>query len=178
MTDGLLDRARELTEREETWLDQDPDVAWRAQTRDENPNEYDSTLALYRQLYEDAGWERCYHQGSRAGTFHYKVKVGGGRYRGLCERTAEILSERHEVLDTETFDSIVQDSDEMQLWAWWEDLSYDVAELTGVDRRDFKLWQCGRSGGYVQTDSHSLTYNPEAMVKLAAWLAEDRKSVV
>lgn len=80
MRDDLIARAEALENDEDawTWLDHDPDVAYR------DPDSYHGKIVA---LAEEAGWERCYHRDGAK--LHFNVKLRGpGIYRGLNDTIA------------------------------------------------------------------------------------------
>lgn len=156
----LADRAEKLQNDEEawTWLDYDPDIAWRS------PDSYHGKL---RAIYQDAGWEPCYHSGSNSFYMHYNVKIGGARWRGIRDGIDAL---NRDLLDEDRLDAIIQDNfdHEIETW-WWDDLRYAPVELGVTSKAVTDLYSCGRSDGYVQLPPKYLRY-PEFVLKFGDWL--------
>lgn len=147
-----------------TWMDADPSVAW------DDPESRHGRLAA---LYEEAGWEHCYHNGG--GRFHYDVKLNGnGAWQAFHNKVARSIS------DPKATDRIAEIADgltEGELEFWWEDLPeddishipgaipFDVDYAGGPTRERFKVWQCGRSGGYL--NAPDVEDRPRVMLQLA-----------
>lgn len=165
--DGLLARVTALQTKDDdgeltawTWLDADPDVAWR------DPDSYHGKLAA---LYIDAGWEVCYHRDAR---FHYNVKIRGG-YQ--VTRDAVFAANLNDDAQARVFERL-DAYNEQDIQAWWE---FGEAEdfLANLDPpRTFSrytrdgVYSCGKSGGYANCDG--LKVYPEAMIRLAQFLGQ------
>ena len=143
----------------ETWMDADPEAAWG------DPESRHGRLAA---LYLEAGWEGCYHR--EGAHFHYDVKMNGnGAYRGFRDKVDAAVS------DNAAYDRISEIADgitEMELESWWENLPYDdishiegAVEFAPAGRPTFKVWQCGRSGGYL--NAPKVENDPRIMLQLA-----------
>lgn len=157
----LLERLAEMQAEDDegfmaawTWLDADPSVAW---------NDEDSYHGKLAALYEDAGWERCYH--NERARFHFDVKLNGnGRHYGFRDNVPDVEDER-------LFESIANSMEEMEIESWWEDLAYDIADLLETKRRE-TFYSCGRSGGYV--NCREMETDPESMIKVGFFLERER----
>lgn len=151
----LADNADELW----TWLDGDPSVAW----DDRDAESYHGKLAA---LYEDAGWERCYHRGAR---FHFNVKLNGHRaWSRFRELRNALDAERNGLLDSTEFDSLADSIQEWELESWWEDTARDLRYPSWTEQsfpKGWRLYSCGRSEGYLNADV--LNLEPVAMIELA-----------
>lgn len=143
----LADNADELW----TWLDGDPSVAW----DDQEAESYHGKLAA---LYEDAGWERCYHRGAR---FHFNVKLNGHRAWSRFQELRNALdAERNGLLDADEFGALADRVQEWELESWWWH-----ARDYAPSPMPFNIYSCGRSGGYLNADA--LNTDPVAMIELA-----------
>lgn len=148
-----------------TWLDADPSVAWG------DPESYHGKLAA---LYLDGGWEGCYH--NESAVVHYNVKLNGMEgYRAFHARVdrEKFTSEKAHTRIEEIADNLQQGDMEF----WWEDdlpgfIHYEN-DGEGLGLRGVKVYGCGRQGGYV--NCRELETNPDAMLKLGAWLGEQRE---
>lgn len=152
-----------------TWLDDDPSVAWG------DESSYHGRLAA---IYEDAGWERCYHRdGAR---FHFNVKVNSNaQYRGYQDKAAAIETERGEGFDRNELDLIAQEQDDSERERWWSEISWAEDETLilrtrlsdGPHTSGPNVLGCGRSGGYVNIPD--IESDGETMVRMAAWLTAE-----
>jgi len=152
-----------------TWMDDDPSVAWG------DEDSYHGRLAA---IYLAAGWESCYHRGSR---FHFNVKVNGhARYRGYSDKVKEIRETRGDSFNETLFDQIAEREYQNESEQWWGEVSWAEDDdgmilrhkLTDGGYAKFSdVWGCGRSGGYVNVPK--VETNGQIMVRLAAWLARE-----
>lgn len=139
-----------------TWMDADPSVAWG------DPESRHGRLAA---LYLEAGWKGCYHHNDGA-IFHYDVKLDGMEgWRAYHDKVTRSISDQS-VSDriAEVSDGITED----YLRDWWEDLPEDgITHIPGAIpfNGTFKVWQCGRSGGYL--NAPDVEDNPRIMLQLA-----------
>lgn len=168
---GYLDAIKSILalEAEEdswTWLDNDPDVAWRA---DEDEHTFHGRL---RDIYASVGWEGCYHGYGRDGRFRFNVKLNGsGAYRAFNAKIDETDKARGGLLDRDEVDSISQILEEDELRSWWEDVLPD--DGSNYANASGPRYSCGRSGGYV-TMPRADERNGAGMVLMAQNLAGSR----
>lgn len=157
-----LTRRAEEAEEQENWYDADPEVAWNM----EEEESYHATLAA---VYEQAGWEKCYHRvGAR---FHFNVKLRGNEsWRAFQEAIAAAGVE-----DEERLREIAERRQESDLEVFWWDETGDFLSELGISRtlhqlgRGIQVFSCGRSGGYA--NCRELERDPEDFLKLAQFLA-------
>jgi hypothetical protein len=172
MTDyrSLAEEARDLwnTDDEDAWTfyDGDPAVAW---------NVPESTHGRMAALLESAGWERCYHGRVK---FHYNVKMdGNGRYRGYRDALKEMEESRPAFDGDDALEEIANGIEEMELEAWWEDLTANLAEAAGLTYKQRpRAYSCGRSAGYVNIPSWETPATVEYMILAAEWLQAEREN--
>jgi len=171
-TTTLMQDVISLGNEEDAWtfMDQDPSVAW------DDPESYHGRLAT---IYENAGWERCYHRdGAR---FHFNVKVrSNAQYRGYQDKAAAIEAERGDGFDRNELDHIAESQDDVEREFWWSDVSWAEDDdglilrtrlSNGSHTSGPDVWSCGRSGGYVNIPGAES--DGETMVRMAAWLARE-----
>jgi hypothetical protein len=137
-----------------TWWDADPDVAW---------NEPESRHGRLAALYLEAGWEPCYHGD---GKFHYNVKLNGMEPWHVFRNKVDAARS-----DENAYSRIAEVADAITEWeleAWWENLPEDdISHIPGAIpfNGTFKVWQCGRSGGYL--NAPDVEEDPRIMLQLA-----------
>ena len=162
-----------------TWLDEDPEVAWGADTETEPT--YHGRL---REIYYSIGWEACYHERGHRATFHYNVKMNGnGAYRAYHDRVNEVNASRAGLMDTDEVTRITGTVEEWERESWWDLALADSAIEFGVGTvrdpetrravRGTEWYSCGRSGGYATMPEHYMTHGV-AMV-LMAWTLESAR---
>lgn len=142
-----------------TWLDQDPEVAWRSDPKD-------SGIAKQAVILQDAGWEGCYHRDAH---LHFNVKVGGmGSWRGFHDTlNAANLPDAANTRINARGDQIQT----FELEIWWQDELNDFIRYD-LKKTNAKAWGCGRSGGYV--NCKDLELDGESMIRLAQFLARTK----
>ena len=127
-------------------------------------------------LYE-AGWQHCYHRGSRS--MHYNVKV-----YGVWLKEQELFRDIAKELGYEDQDRVRLAASivfEREMERWWEDLqSGSVDFLLGEPFADTELgekdfWQDGRSGGWLEIRTEWALQHPDRMVALAQHCDESKQ---
>lgn len=143
-------------ENSRTWYDADPEVAW---------NVEDSYHGKIRAILESAGFEGCYHGDA---LFHLDVKVSGmASYRGFHDKIGDAD------LDNEARDRVIdiaQDIQEWDLWDWREELTYLVDPeriFTQLPKERPRVYQCGRSGGYLNSRDLEKRRDIETLLRIA-----------
>lgn len=116
-------------------------------------------------LYAVYGWESCYHQGPQQ--FHFNVKAKStASWRGYQDT---VPTDRFG-FDSDMFERFSDSRSELNREAWWTEYVTDFIRFElgygphGIPR----VYSCGRSGGYLQSQDLEMTAND--MIKFGEWL--------